>query len=864
MSRAFHNLTAYYNFYFNAYDSYKSGIKRAESNYKFNYTLPLPMLLVGDEQVTGTVSGDMDRTINKCTMLIHKHSITIKPQRKKGLITKKEKEFYNQPEFVKWARKSWLLVGEAQTWKGDFERAKNTLEFVLLQFPNTTLWFEAQVWLARLSIITNDYIDALDRLKSLDANRRKPQTKEFKHLLSSTWAFYYLKSHKNEEAIPYVKKAIENANRKVDRLRYSYILAQILQQAGNNQEAALYYNKVYKMNPPYEMAFSIRIKLIALSNLQGNSLKKELLKLAKDEKNRDYLDQLYYTLGNIERQEGNIEKSIEYYTLSAKLSTDNNNQKGMSYLVLADYYFEKSDYTVAQAYYDSSYNALDRNFPDYNRLETKTRHLNKLVENLNTIKNEDSLLNVANMPQKERDALIAQIINNVQAKEQEAKIREQEERQQSLMYQQSQRYKTSTESSGSTWYFYNQSSLSYGQSEFQMKWGKRKLEDNWRRKNKSILDNDAFAERTSATDTSKNPQKQLSNKSPEYYLANLPINDSLKEISNQKIINAMVKVAEVYQNDLNDKKEAKNAYLGLAERYPSNQLAASAYYNLYKLCDKENNSTDAQKYRSILLSKYPQSPYALLLSNPNYVEELQRKQNEGDILYENAFNNYKSENYTTALQLADEGLVKHRGTALEPKFYLLEALCLGKTADLRTFRASLEKVSKVFEKTEEGEMALGMLTYLDQRELQLATGQTGVAVAQNEQSAEDSIHAVNYIKPAGEHLFVLLVPKRSNINQLKFNLVSFNVDYFIETDLSVNNQPLNDFIEIISVSGFKDEKVATKYINMVSKKETIFNLVKKDDYQTFIISIENFATFLNDKSVTDYLKFFKSNYSVEN
>jgi hypothetical protein len=84
MSRTFHNITAYYNYYYNAYDSYKNGIKRAESGYKYNYTLPLPMLLVGDDQTKSTVTGDMDRTINKCTALINKHSITIKPQRKKA------------------------------------------------------------------------------------------------------------------------------------------------------------------------------------------------------------------------------------------------------------------------------------------------------------------------------------------------------------------------------------------------------------------------------------------------------------------------------------------------------------------------------------------------------------------------------------------------------------------------------------------------------------------------------------------------------------------------------------------------------------------------------------------------------------
>ncbi|HNV51617.1 MAG TPA: tetratricopeptide repeat protein, partial [Tenuifilaceae bacterium] len=505
-SRAYHNLTAYYNYYYNAYDSYKSGIKRAETSYKFNYTLPLPMLLVGDEQVTGTVSGDMDRTIMKCTALIGRHSITVKPQRKKGLIKGKEKEFYNQTEFVKWAREAWLLAGEAQAWKGDFEKARQTLEYVLMQFPNTTIWFESQVWLARLSVITGDYIDAQDRLKSLDANRKKPRNKEFAHLLSSTWAFYHLKQRNNQEALPYVKKSIESCNRKVDRLRYTYILAQLQYQSGNNSAAIENYKKVLKMNPPYEMAFSVRIKLIALGNAQGAGLKKELLKLAKDDKNKEYLDQLYYTLGNIEKQEGNIEKAIEYYTLSAQSSTDNNNQKGMSYLVLADYNFEKSNYTKAQAYYDSSYNALDKNFPDYNRLEVKTRHLNKLVENLNIISAEDSLLRIAGMPSKERDELIAKIIADLQIAEQKAKELEQEERQRSMLLQQTQRYRTDAEPAGGKWYFYNPASISYGQSEFQMKWGKRKLEDNWRRKNKSIVDVDMFATSTSGTDTSKTPQ----------------------------------------------------------------------------------------------------------------------------------------------------------------------------------------------------------------------------------------------------------------------------------------------------------------------------------------------------------------------
>ncbi|NLI88728.1 MAG: tetratricopeptide repeat protein, partial [Bacteroidales bacterium] len=425
MSRNYHNLTSYYNYYYNAYDSYRNGERRVYKDFKYNYTLPLPMLLFGERGVSDMVSSDMERTLNKCTALLAKHSITVKPKRKNGSLSSKEKEFYNRYEYVRWAQESWLLVGKAHTWKGDLSKAQMAFEYVIRQFPNTTTWYEAQVWLARVEILNGDFISAGDRLKSVDAKRRKPTDRQFNHLLSSTWAFYYLKQHNSNEAIPFIKRAAEFTNYKAERLRYTYLLAQLQQQLGNTTEAIELYDRVMRMGPPYEMAFSIRIQLIALSNMKGEDLKRELLKLASDEKNKDYLDQLYYTLGNMEKQEGNMDKAIEYYLLSARLSTTNDNQKGMSYLVLADHYFQKSEYAKAQAYYDSSFNSLDASFPGYAQLETKTRFLTNLVENLNIVSTEDSLQRVAAMSPKDRDALIASIIGKLQEEEQKLKAQEQ-------------------------------------------------------------------------------------------------------------------------------------------------------------------------------------------------------------------------------------------------------------------------------------------------------------------------------------------------------------------------------------------------------------------------------------------------------
>lgn len=860
MSRNYHNLTSYYNYYYNAYDSYRNGTGKAEKNINFNYTLVLPVLLIGESQTPAMISSDMERTLNKCTMLLARHSITVKPARKKNTLFPKEKEFMSLNEYVRWARESWLLVGKAHTWKSDLTKARSAFEFVIHQFPGLPIWYEAQVWLARVAILEGDYVDAQDRLKSVEANRKRPRTKEFNHLLASTWAFYHQKQQQYEQLLPRLNRAIELAPKKTDRIRYTFIKAQILQQLGRTGDALMAYQKVLKMNPAYDMAFSARIQLIALSQKQGEDLKRELIKLSKDAKNTDYLDQLYFTLGNMERKEGNMEKAIEYYTLSAKHSKGNSNQKGMSYLVLADYYFGKADYTRAQAYYDSSYNSLDNTYPDFQRIEQKAKFLNSLVENLNTIKTEDSLLRVAAMPKEERDALIKAIIANIEVEEQRARAQELEDRNQSLLYQQSQRFRTENTQEGGKWYFYNQASLSYGQSEFQMKWGKRKLEDNWRRKNKRVLADDEVT--VAGTGTAANqgqPQKQLSPKTPEYYLVNLPFSDSLKQLSVERIKNAMLRVAEIYEVNLTDYAEAKAAYLRLAERFADQEIAANAYYRLYRLASQFNQQADAALFRNTLISSYPKSPYAILLSNPAYFEQLSKQQNEGEEAYQKAYDFYLKGNHAEALHQVQGTMAKVKNTPLEPKYLLLEALCLAKTSDLKTFKSALSNLSGTFANTDEGKLADVMIKQVERRELMLASGQTDLDIAPANTAQTQQTQSV-YTLSEGEHMFVLLVPKRSNINQLKFNIISFNVDEFIDANLNVTNQPYNDYIEMITCTGLKDRKTATRYFNLIGKESKVFAGLKPNDYQMFVISIDNFARFLSERSIPDYLNFFKANY----
>lgn len=861
VSRSYHYITSYYNYYFNAYDSYKSGIARSENSFKYNFTLPLPVILIGDQQVTGMISGDMDRAITKATNLITKHSITVKPERKKGA-SAKEKQFYNQSEFVKWATQSWILIGKAQAWKGSYSEASQTLEFILLQFPNTTIWYEAQVWLARISIINKDFLNAADKLKSVEAARKRPVNRQFNNLLYSTWTYFYTQQNKYEEAIPYLRKALDNATTHKEKLRYTYLLAQLNQKYHHTEDAIALFSKILRMNPSYDLYFNARINLASLyqEGGRGKDMKKELLKLSRDDKNKEYLDQIYFELGNIEKAEGNMVKAIEYYKLSAQKSVENNNQKGISYLTLADYYFAKPDYTQSQAYYDSAMSAIDENYPDYQKLEIKTKYLTKLVENLNIIYREDSLQKVAKMSEQNRDNLITQLINKVREEEEKERMEETVDRDRSLQYQQNlQRYQQTQDQEGK-WYFYNQASLSYGQSEFIMKWGRRKLEDNWRRKNKRITTVEIAAEDLqSSTDTSTLPQKLLSNTSKEYYLVDLPMNDSLINISNQRIVEAMFKVGEVYQNDLNDYNETVKSYERLIERFPDNLFTLQAYYNLYRSSVFVGNTSNSNKYKNIIVTKYPSSSYAQMLTNPDYLKELTNKLSEEDLFYQEVYVLYQAKNYSQAKIKAEEGLAKYSGSNLEPQFRYIKALCIGKTSDIRTFKSALTEVTEKHRNSEVSKAADNILEYLRKQELQMATIDTS-KIAVIDTSLVTAKPSVAYLDPAKEQIYIAVIPKKSDINQLKFNLVSFNVDNFINLDLEVSNLPFNEFFELIKVEKFKDTKEAMEYYRTLSKQADIWGTLKPEEYSMFIISNENLTIFLTDKSIVDYLKFFRSTY----
>jgi Tetratricopeptide repeat. len=865
VSRNYHDLTAYYNYYFNGNQSFENGVIKSEKNFPLNYTDLLPVFTFNNQQMAGAIAGDMDRAIKKATGLVARHSITVKPKPQKGAMNKKERAFYNQNEFCSWVPDAYLLMGKANVYSMDYNKALQTFNYMLTEYPYSESLYEAKVWMARIDAQTGSYEEGIEMLRSLDANKKFPA--KLRPDLYLSYADINIKRKAYTDAIPYLEKALQSHWKKNRRVRLTYLLGQLYEKVGNTDKSIESYRKVIKMNPQYETSFNAQIKIATLyqAGQHGKDLRKVLLKLAKDEKNRDYLDLVYYALGKINLAEKDKPEAMKNFALSVSKSVSNNFQKGLSSITLADLYFEKPDYIKAQAYYDTAVTALDNTYPDYEQLKLKTDNLTNLVKNLNVIAREDSLQRIAKMSVADRNSMIEALIKKTQEEETAKREEEENQRYSASLYQQQQATQNlASQQQGTNWYFYNTATLGIGASEFQMLWGKRKLEDNWRRKNKgmSSLNSATGIEKETdeedATKASDNAKKQLSKNSKEYYMADLPMTDSLMNASTKRIETALLKSGAVYQNQMKDYQSAIKTYEEFVMRFPASQELVSVYFNLYQLSLSINDEVKSKKYRDLIVNRFPNSPFAMAITSPDYVKKLQEKQNEEENGYKQLYTSYKEGKFAEAMQQATTAIAKYPDSGLQAKYHLILAICQGSDKNLAAYRNALAEVTKKFPTTEEAAKAKEMIANLNNIELKLAQN-TGIT-ENNKPEVTPEKPSVNYIDSDTEQYFVAVVSNKLDLNRIKFNIVSFNLDSYLNLNLNVSSTQLNQSFNVILVETLKDKATSMDYFKNIGEAPATFLNAPPEECVFFVISKQNYAQFIADKGIQNYMAFFRQHY----
>ena len=893
-SRYYHAFTSRYNIYFNGKTSFDEAFLSMQNGYKESYSDMIHMYPISaqpkDKQTTG---GPFDLAIEKSNKAIKLHSIKAKPPKKPGWRNDpKQRAWQEQEEYNPFLKKCWLLMGQAQFYNADFLQASATFSYIARHYAHDEeVVAEARLWQARSYSEMEWFYEAEDILGKLNTNGipRKNLNQ-----YAAVYADYLVKNKQFEEAIPYFKTAIKAEKNRRQRARMKYLLGQIY--AAEDQPGLAYqmFGEVIRANPPYELEFAARIRQTEVFT-GGNFQKvvKMLQRMAKSQKNKDLLDQVYYALGNVYLSREDTVNAIKNYELGVEKSTQNGLDKAICQIKLGDLYFQQRDYVKAQPNFSGALAGIQKEYKDYERVSKLSAVLDELVVHVESVHLQDSLQTLAKMPEAERLAVIDKIIEQVKKEEEEAKALAEKE-----AYLAQQEAKGSgidrpgtetggivlpTAGGGSGFYFYNPQTVAQGKTAFQRKWGRRTLEDHWRRRKKEMSTfnenmEEAVAENTGDTaeggqpgqgentlESGLEPVAADDPKTREYYLQQLPMTPEDVEASNLIIEDGLYNMAMIYKDKLEDISLAIEAFEELERRFPQNKYLLESYYQVYLMALRSGNQALTADYQQKLMTKFPDADYTVAISDPNYAYNIRMMDVVQDSIYQQTYKSYLAEDTVTVRRNYQAVSEKYPLADLLPKFMFLDALTYVQAGDAEGFKAALKALVEKYPSADVTELAGEMLKGVLRGRMMVQGGVKGMTWnlrfglgEDGTLSASDSARVFT-AEPNTTYRMLLMFPSGSvDRNQLLFAVAAYNFANFMVKEFDLSFEEVGP-MSMLTINGFYHLDEIVHYYKMIYGEDGYGASLDKN-VAILPISDDNYETLMRGKTLDEYIAFFQAHF----
>ncbi|MDR1680153.1 MAG: tetratricopeptide repeat protein [Prevotellaceae bacterium] len=872
-SRNYQAFTTRFNVAFNAKESYKEGIEAIRTANADDYSKVLPLYPISNHANASAATSQMERTIEKAQKAIKLHSIRKKPKRKPNRSKDpKYQAFMAREEYNDQISKAWILQGKGEFHKLDFLAAVGTFTYVIRHFEwDKNAQSEARIWLARTYSELDWYYDAEDMLDK--ANKEQVPDK-FTALFSAARADLLLKQKRYKEAIPFLTVAAENEKDKKLRTRFYFVLAQLYRSQNDNEKAQFYYTKVIKANPSFEMELNARVNQAEAdtknTDLALNTLKK-MLRKAKYAENRD---KIFCAIGDIYLNQGQTDLAAQNYKHAIDTSKISPATKLQALVSLADLYYTQSRYLEAQPYYTEAASMMQPDNEKYNLVSRRAQLLGELNQQHEIVVLQDSLQALARLPESEQKAIVDAHIKRLQ--DEEAALKEKLEREnaaaQASPFGELPNMGADLMSNGNQgdWYFYNTVLISGGKTDFQRKWGTRKLEDNWRRKNKASLanfsddenENDETAQTDSISGEGSTPGSAV-NSNPQFYLKQIPNTKEQRESSDQQIADALYEMASIYKENLEDIPQAIKTWEEFERRFPADPRMPDVYFELYRATTQNGDETGAGLYRRRLINQYPESSYAKALSQPDYVERMERMNREQDSLYQQSYFAYSNSDYNTVFGGYRNVTENYPLSPLIPKFLFLNALANGKTGNQEQFRANLQQLVTDYPQSDVSAMAKDILALATQgNEVQAGSSHGSIMDLREIQStatAKESVDSLQFTNHVDEPFFIVIsTPKEVDINKLQFDIALYNFTGFLVKNFDMEIQSYGT-VNLLVISALDNLDEAQWYRDGLESNKDLAPYFRNEGCSSFLISESNWELMKKGRSLEDYLAYYHSN-----
>ncbi|WP_449500865.1 type IX secretion system periplasmic lipoprotein PorW/SprE [Aureivirga marina] len=704
INRQYHGLTTKYNVMYNGRLAFEDGVKELEQNYSDNFWEILPiepitieeqlMPTIGEEQKN--TSKSFERAEEKAVKAVQKHSMNIGGKERNSQIDE-----------------AFFLLGQSRYYSQRFVPALEAFNYIIQKYPDASLINETIYWKAKTEIRLRNQEQAIEELKKLLKRRKLPNAIREKANTALAMAYYSLDSV--QHTIDYLKSATRTSENKAQTARNLFILGQLYRNEEKVDSSNFAFYRVAKMkNIPYKYKINAELEKVKNINEKSNlaAVEKKLNKLIRNRDNRPYLEQIYYHLGNVFRLKDKDSIAAMNFKKSLRTKVSTPFQKELTYEKLGDIYFDESKYMLSGAYYDSVLDITKHpKSKRVRRVKRERKNLDNVIKYEEIAHRNDSILYVAGLTPIEQQKYYQKYID-------ELKKKEEEEKQKQLnanlyAFGSSNSNGIGAKNKGGKWYFYNAQTVGFGKQEFKKSWGNRPLEDNWRLSDKSIIKQVEVEETEAGLNAELDEKKKgFSKYDVNFYVFQVPVFqselDSIKELRDDAYYN----LGLIYKENFRKYPQTVNKLEKLLDYKPKQMLELPAKYNLYKTYLLLNDEENAEKYKKDIVEHYPDSRYALIITNPEQLLAREDDESSPENVYKRVFVKYKSKLYKETISDCNSAIGQFADMPLIPKFELLKAYAIGKKQGKKDFIKALEFVALNYPNTEEGQKASEVMKIL--------------------------------------------------------------------------------------------------------------------------------------------------------
>lgn len=852
LTRNYHNLTAYYNVYWNGTQALEDADLLLEEKSVDNYFNVIPVFKYGHPEDTSLISQQTARIREKALKAIKKHSISIKGK-----------------EYVKTIDNAYLLLGKGFFYQQDYSKARSVFNFVLSEFAQNKERYEAMLWIARTYMRENEFGMASSFISQVEAQSESSLMKETYRDLPLVQAEFCLQQEKYQEAIPYLQRGMQLCRDRDMRARLNFILGQIAQREGDNMQAYAYYKKCLGMNPPLDLVFNARLNIALCydgNNINSKDIFKGLQRMLKDPKNQAYFGRIYYVMGEMSFRQHNEEDAVRYLDLSIAASQGDPERTLMAAKELATYFYDHKKYIESHKYYTAAAQVVKDDDPDYYDIVSRAQSLSELTGYYYRLVEADTLRQVGRMSKKDQRKYAEQKAKDFQKQQEAARLA-----------------KTGSSAAPSlaprsNWYFYNEQTKTAGLAEFNRKWGRRTLEDLWFLSSKpkaAVLRSSKQAEED---DEQPSESKVLTQADADYYLQQLPQSEAEYKRLDSIIEPSLYHVGTIYSDKMGQNEEGEKYLVRLINEYPGSHYIPSACETLCKIYRQSGQTGKFRKYADILAERYPGTEQNERVNNPDYYKDLEANAKTIENLYGQAFDCFGRNDFNGVLNVIDRVERGYPINAFREQFLFLKIFATAHTSGYRhmlpfaeTFVGSypesalLPKVQAAIERARE-DMKKNIF-YPDSDPVEVAPAPMAEEKTVQESSGTPAAEEAKpqkpkeYTKPAGTErhfaLFVCLAQERDP-EVMRLRVEGFNEKFYAEDELMLEVLAKGSKYYLV-VSDFPSAKAAQSYVKMALKNDYAFGTL--ENKKAFVITRDNLEVLKAAGDETGYEQFYKKNYA---